>query len=72
LIHEAATDGSPPAWSVPANAVKIAVATTIPMTQPIRNPELVLPARFENNMRIAAIIGIGDTGLPLVTWRHRL
>jgi hypothetical protein len=65
LIHEAATDGSPPVCGVLANAVKIAVTTTMPTIQPVRNPVLVLPARFENNMRIAAMIGIGDTATTM-------
>ena len=69
MIHEAAADGSPPIWSVPASAVKIAVTTTIPTIQPIRNPVLVLPARFENSMRIAAMIGIGDTAIPIASGR---
>ena len=59
----------PPVCSVPASTVKIAVATTIPATQPSRNPMLVLPARLENNMRIAAMIGIGDTATPTANGR---
>lgn len=47
------------------NKVKATTATTMPKTQPIMKPTLVDRAWDENNMRIAAIIGIGLMAIPI-------
>ena len=65
LIHDTVADGSPSeSPSLLDRSTKITVATTIPSIQPSANPTLVLPARLDNNIKIAAMIGIGDTATP--------
>lgn len=47
------------------NKVKATTATTTPKTQPSMKPTLVDLERGDNNMRIAAIIGIGLIAIPI-------
>ncbi len=49
--------------------VNTTTATTMPTTQPMRNPTLVTLAFGESSMRIAAMIGTGLIAMPSASGR---
>ena len=51
------------------SSVKTVTATTVPATQPSRNPMLVPFAFGDSSMRIAAMIGIGLIAMPIARGR---
>ena len=51
------------------SSVKTVTATTMPSSQPTRNPTLVPFAFGESSMRIAAMIGIGLIAIPIASGR---
>lgn len=58
-----------PASTPPVITVNTVTAATMPTTQPISSPRLVLPAWVENSMRMAATIAMGEIAMAMASGR---